>query len=113
MRTSNFMLTHRSLHAVRTCLRSWPLHPLLPPSPPQAHRHYEHLKVLGRERSGLDDVKLNAHVSFCAAQLQKVGGMGGTNGGTRRSGGGGTACVRGGPGPCGRMRVWARSNRPQ
>eukprot|EP00198_Chlamydomonas_reinhardtii_P002531 XP_001691867.1 Paf1 complex component [Chlamydomonas reinhardtii] len=38
----------------------------------EAHRHYEHLKVLGRERSGLDDVKLNAHVSFCAAQLQKT-----------------------------------------
>ncbi|KAG2487876.1 hypothetical protein HYH03_013459 [Edaphochlamys debaryana] len=38
----------------------------------EAHRHYEHLKVLGRERSGLDEVKLNAHVSFCAAQLQKT-----------------------------------------
>ncbi|KAG2448186.1 hypothetical protein HYH02_006771 [Chlamydomonas schloesseri] len=38
----------------------------------EAHRHYEHLKVLGRERSGLDDVKLNAHVNFCAAQLQKT-----------------------------------------
>ncbi|GFR40487.1 hypothetical protein Agub_g1054 [Astrephomene gubernaculifera] len=38
----------------------------------EAHRHYEHLKVLGRERSGLDDVKLNAHVNFCHAQLQKT-----------------------------------------
>lgn len=38
----------------------------------EAHRHYEHLKVLGRERSGLDDTKLTAHVNFCAAQLQKV-----------------------------------------
>ncbi|GLC38649.1 hypothetical protein PLESTB_000456300 [Pleodorina starrii] len=38
----------------------------------EAHRHYEHLKVLGRERSGLDEVKLTAHVNFCAAQLQKT-----------------------------------------
>ncbi|EFJ40533.1 hypothetical protein VOLCADRAFT_121713 [Volvox carteri f. nagariensis] len=38
----------------------------------EAHRHYEHLKVLGRERSGLDEVKLTAHVSFCAAQLRKT-----------------------------------------
>ncbi|GIL51578.1 hypothetical protein Vafri_7539 [Volvox africanus] len=38
----------------------------------EAHRHYEHLKVLGRERSGLDEVKLTAHVNFCAKQLAKT-----------------------------------------
>ncbi len=30
--------------------------------------------MLGRERSGLDDTKLDAHVKFCGAQLAKVGG---------------------------------------
>lgn len=35
-------------------------------------RYFDHLKALGRERSGLDDLRLSKHVEFCEATIQSV-----------------------------------------
>lgn len=65
--------THPCTSAFNPTPNACPEKPVVLSFPRQAHRHYEHLKVLGRERSGLDDTKLDAHVKFCGAQLAKVG----------------------------------------
>lgn len=38
----------------------------------RACRYFDHLKALGRERSGLDDLRLSKHVEFCEATITTV-----------------------------------------